>query len=227
MEMKIGPMEVQEIREAKLMWIKSARREAFPADLCILTDGKPVGIKSCLKMLTPPLDESDFLRVGRRIDQAAICYDVKHPMIIPQDHQLCRLAIMHGHKKLNHEGTEHVRNDLKLLHWILHSRCTVRKVLTDCSLCKRRRINPQPPLMASLPKDRLRVAAPFSKVGVDYLGPIMVKHLCKQEKRYGCLFTCLVTRAVHLEVVKSLETDSFINVEKIHSKMWTNIRHLF
>ena len=65
--------------------------------------------------------------------------------------------------------------------------------------------------MASLPKDRLQVAAPFSKVGVDYFGPITVKHLRKQEKRYGCLFTCLVTRAVLLEVAKSLETDSFIN----------------
>ena len=87
----------------------------------------------------------------------------------------------------------------------------MRKVLNDCSFCKRRRIKPQPPLMASLPKDRLQVAAPFSKVGVDYFGPITVKHLRKQEKRYGCLFTCLVTRAVLLEVAKSLETDSFIN----------------
>ena len=132
-------------------------------------------------------------------------------MIIPQDHQLCRLVIMDCHKKLNHEGTEHVRNDLRLLYWIPRSRSTVRKVLNDCSLCKRRRIKPQPPLMASLPKDRLQVAAPFSKVGVDYFGPIMVKHFRKHEKRYGCLFTCLVTRAVHLEVAKSLETDSFIN----------------
>ena len=65
--------------------------------------------------------------------------------------------------------------------------------------------------MASLPKDRLQGAAPFSKVGVDYFAPITVKHLRKQEKRYGCLFTCLVTRAVHLEVARSLETDSFIN----------------
>ncbi|XP_068735334.1 uncharacterized protein [Montipora capricornis] len=65
--------------------------------------------------------------------------------------------------------------------------------------------------MASLPKDQLQVAALFSNVGVDYFGPITVKHLRKQEKRYGCIFTCLVTRAVHLEVAKSLETDSFIN----------------
>ena len=65
--------------------------------------------------------------------------------------------------------------------------------------------------MTSLPKDRLQVAPSFSKVGVDFFGPLMIKHLCKQEKCNGCLFTCFVTRAVHLEVAWSLETDSFIN----------------
>ena len=132
-------------------------------------------------------------------------------MIIPQDHQLCRLVIMDCHKKLNHEGAEHVRNELRLLYWIPHSRSTVSKVLNDCSECKRRRVKPQHPLMASLPKDRLQVAPPFSKVGVDYFGPLVIKHSRKQEKRYGYLFTCLVTRAVPLEVARSLETDSFIN----------------
>ena len=66
--------------------------------------------------------------------------------------------------------------------------------------------------MASLPKDRLQVALPFIKAGVDYFGPIMVKHSRKHEKRYGFTFTCLVTTAVHLEVARSLQTDSFINV---------------
>ena len=135
-------------------------------------------------------------------------------MIIPQDHKLCRLVIMDCQKKLNHEGTEHVRNELRLLYWILHSRSTVTKVLNDCSLCKRRKINSQPALMSSLPKGRWQITAPFSKVGVDYVVRFTVKHLRKQEKRYGCLLTCLVTRTVHLEVAKSLDTDSFINAQR-------------
>ncbi|XP_068738732.1 uncharacterized protein [Montipora capricornis] len=64
--------------------------------------------------------------------------------------------------------------------------------------------------MERLPYDRLQIAPPFSKVGVDFFGPLRVKYLRKEEKRCGCLFTCLVTRAVHLEVAFSLSTDSFI-----------------
>ena len=153
--------------------------------------------------------ESRIHRLGIRNPTVGI----RNPRLawIPLHGAICRLVIMDCHKKLNHEGTEHVRNELRLLYWIPYSRSTVRKVLNDCSVCKRRIVKKQPPLMASLPKDRLQVGPPFSKVGVDYFGPLMIKHSRKQEKRYGCLFTCLVTRAVHLEVARSLETDSFIN----------------
>ena len=129
-EKKIDPLEVQAIKEVRLMWISSAQREALPADIYNLTAGKPVGSKRRLKTSTPFLDESDILWVGGRIDGAAIRYDVKYQVIIPQDHQLCRLVIMDCHKKLHHEGAEHVRNDLRLLYWIPRSRSTVRKVMT-------------------------------------------------------------------------------------------------
>lgn len=72
-------------------------------------------MESRLNTLTTFLDESVILRVGGRIERAAVCYDVKHPMIIPHDHQLCRLVMMDCHKKLNYEGTEDVRNNLRLL----------------------------------------------------------------------------------------------------------------
>ena len=52
MEMKIDPLKVQEIKRAKLMSINSSQREVFLADICNLTDRKPVGMKRRLKTLT-------------------------------------------------------------------------------------------------------------------------------------------------------------------------------
>ena len=66
--------------------------------------------------------------------------------------------------------------------------------------------------MADLPKERVTPGQPlFSHVGIDYFGPFMEKQGRSQVKRYGCIFTCLTIRAVHIEIGHSLETDSFIN----------------
>jgi len=65
--------------------------------------------------------------------------------------------------------------------------------------------------MADLPSDRLQEAPLFSYTGVDYFGPWHVKEGRKVMKRYGVLFACLVSKAIHLEVAHSLETYSFLN----------------
>ena len=66
--------------------------------------------------------------------------------------------------------------------------------------------------MADLPLDRIDPSPPFTYVGVDFFGPWLVKEGRKEVKRYGALFTCLVLRAIHIEVAVSLSTDAFINV---------------
>lgn len=58
----------------------------------------------------------------------------------------------------------------------------------------------------------------FSYYVVDYFGPFYVKEGRRQVKRYGVLFTCLSSRAVHLEVANSLTANSFINAYR--RPMW-------
>ena len=60
--------------------------------------------------------------------------------------------------------------------------------------------------MSDLPIDRVTpLQQPFTCVGVDSFGPFVVW------RGRSVLFTCLAIRAVHVEVVHSLDTGSFIN----------------
>ena len=65
--------------------------------------------------------------------------------------------------------------------------------------------------MAELPDDRVEPAPPFSNCTVDYFGPLIIKEGHKELKWYRVLFTCMASRAIHIEVAATLETDSFIS----------------
>ena len=71
--------------------------------------------------------------------------------------------------------------------------------------------------MSDISEDRLCVdEKPSTNTGADYLGPYHIKLFKKPRsnkataKRYIALFTCLTTRAVHLQIVGDLSTDAFI-----------------
>ncbi|XP_014675952.1 PREDICTED: uncharacterized protein LOC106815934 [Priapulus caudatus] len=65
--------------------------------------------------------------------------------------------------------------------------------------------------MADLPEDRVESSTPFSFSAMDCFGPFLTKKNRKEFKRYGLLFTCLCSRAVHIEFLDDLTTDAFIN----------------
>ena len=99
--------------------------------------------------------------------------------------------------------------------WVKGARSTIRRYLKECSSCKRKMAKGNDQIMAPLPSFRVtQPSRPFTNVAVDYAGPLEIKvgRGNKREKRYICVFSCLQTRAVHLEVASNLETDAFLRV---------------
>jgi transposase InsO family protein len=112
---------------------------------------------------------------------------------------------------MGHLGREAVVNELRQRYWIVGIRAVVKKTWLQCQHCKNQRAKAIPPEMGQLPTERLEVCTrPFSNTGMDYFGPMAVTVGRSRQKRYGALFTCLSTRAVHVEIAHSLDTGSAI-----------------
>ncbi|XP_014677882.1 PREDICTED: uncharacterized protein LOC106817702 [Priapulus caudatus] len=154
-----------------------------------------------------------MLRVGGRLSNAPLPDSAKHRAILPPDHHVTKLIIKHFHKITGHAGVERVLVEIRQNYWIIKGRVSVKRAVKNYIPCKKRKQPPSVQYMADLPIDRVTPnQPPFTKVGVDYFGPLKVKRARKTKvKRYGCLFTYLVTRSVHLEVACSLDTDLFIS----------------
>lgn len=165
-----------------------------------------------LRKLSPFVSEDGTWRVGGRLSKADLHFQTKHPLILPANHHGTNLVILHCHAMTGHAGIERVLAETRKKFWIVKGRATVRRVLSKCITCKKLRAQPVSQFMGNLPKDRITPnEAPFTHVGVDYFGPFLVKRARSELKRYGCIFACLTTRAIHIEVSHTLETDSFIN----------------
>lgn len=96
--------------------------------------------------------------------------------------------------------------------WMPCANSSARKIIKSCVFCRRMQSRAGEQKMSDLPQDRISPDLPaFTHVGIDYFGPIEVKRGRAHVKRYGVIFTCLVSRAVHLEVAYHLDTDSCIN----------------
>ncbi|XP_022102055.1 uncharacterized protein LOC110985381 [Acanthaster planci] len=167
--------------------------------------------KGQLYKLDPILTDDSIIRVGGRLRNAPGDTS-NHPPILPKDNHVVSLIMKHYHLESGHSGREYVLSLIRQKFWVIKARSILRKVLSSCFECRRRSVVPVQQKMADLPSDRVTPhRPPFSFVGVDCFGPFLVKQGRNQIKRYGCIFTCLASRAVHIEVLHTLDTDSFIN----------------
>ena len=211
-----GELTIDEIRNAENQIIAQAQQQAFPNEYRMLAQGKNLPHSSKLLQLRPVLDEDELVRCDGRLRYAeCLPYDTRFPIILPRGHWVTTLIVKHYHEKGYHaSGTNQTLADLSSRFWIIAAREEIRAWEKNCTECRKRKAKPASQVMAPLP--RIRVKEPlraFSKIAVDFAGPFFtIQGRGKaRQKRYLCLFTCLLSRAVHLELAFGLDTNAFLN----------------
>ena len=124
---------------------------------------------------------------------------------------VAKLLIKQYHQKFLHGNNNTVISELRQNFYITRLRKNLLTLNSRCVICCAQRAKPLAPIMAALPAGRLAYRErPFNRCGMDYFGPLFVKIGRRREKRWGVIFTCLTTRAVHLELAHSLTASSAI-----------------
>ena len=207
-ECKTVGLQPGELLKAEEKYWMLVQRDLYKKDIPLIEKGN-VGISSELKQLCPFIDSSRLLRSRGRLGKSILGYDSKHPIILNAKHSGTKLYLEHVHKKNHHEGVEYLKSIVQQRFWITGIRNCLRAIRHSCVQCRKLNAKPETPLMAGLPPERMAMKCyPFEYTGIDYFGPFEVRFLRRTLKRWCCIFTCLTTRAVHIEVAQSLDTDS-------------------
>ena len=225
-----NPFTVENVNEAEVAIFKYIQRVDFKNEMMLLDQGNERGRvriskKSPIYKLNPYMSMG-LLRVGGRLAKASLSNDAMHPVILPKRGHVTELIIRNCHERLAHAGRNHVLSLVREKFWVISANSAVRRCINKCVTCKRLRGPCMEQQMADLPGNRLIEAPPFTFTGVDFFGPFLIKDRRSNVKRYGVLFTSLVSCSVHLETANSLETSSFVNALQRFISRRGNVKEL-
>ena len=215
---------------AKIAIIKAVQNEAFADDISVLKrenketesrdqlkEQRRTLRKSNLAGLDPFLDQDGVLRVGGRLNRSSLTFEEKHPILLPKKHHVSQLIIRHYHEKvIHHQGRQITHGAVRQAgFWVINGHKEVSRMVNVCVTCKKLRGRTLTQHMADLPVDRMETHPPFTNVGLDVFGPwqIQVKKLRGRNtnaKRWGLVLTCLSSRGIHIEILHSMDANSFI-----------------
>lgn len=194
--------------------LRHSQATTFKEEMYQLQRKQPLKTRSPLLRFTPYLDEFGIIRVGGRIKNADLPTSVKHPILLSKVSNVSQLICRYIHVKYLHPGVDATFALVRQHYWIIGCRNIVRKIVFSCKTCFMQRRSTSEQLMADLPAIRLQPARCFQHCGLDYAGPVQIKLFRTRNAKIGkawfCLFICMSTKAIHIELVSDLTTDAFL-----------------
>ncbi|XP_034163934.2 uncharacterized protein LOC117598271 [Pangasianodon hypophthalmus] len=232
------PRTPDEIDQARNVILKATQKAAFAKELSALQANQAVSKSSRLWKLSPIM-EDNFICVGGRLKYSEVATAEKNPIILPKDSHISLLLIRRHHEQVKHQGRHLTEGAIRAAGlWILGGKSLINSVLHKCITCRKLRGKLEEQRMADLPSERLKICPPFTYVGLDVFGPWSVTSRRTrggqaESKRWAIMFCCMSSRAVHVEVVESMDASSCINAlrrffalrgpaKQLHSDCGTN-----
>lgn len=166
--------------------------------------------------MKPVMDEYGIIRIGGRLKNSHLNYEMKNPPIIPRGTRLAWLIMDHAHRKCRHGGVQVTAQFIRETYWLPKIRNELKQFIRQCITCVRFKPDYLDQLMGDLPSERTRPGKPFEATGVDYAGPLLVKFMDRDGKTISAhkawivVFVCFKTRGIHLDVVTDLTSAAFI-----------------
>ena len=192
-------LEFVDLEKAENFWIADAQT--------ILGDIKG------FNRLGPAIREDGVMTVGSRCEAwLNENYNNKELILLPYNHGFSKLYALHIHREGGHLGVSSTVCKIRYRFWIINVTRLVKSIVNKCVTCRKNRGRVEEQMMAPLPSQRINPAPVWFTTHIDYFGPLELKGDVNKRVRgkgFGIIFTCAVTRVVHLELSSSYNADGF------------------
>ena len=194
-EKRRGPLITEELNPVRSWWIKQVQRSGD-----IEKDREQLNLQ----------ENNEGILVCRDRIQG------EFPIYLPDTHQCTEKLVEEAHWRTLHGGVGMTMAHVRQKYWVPKLRRLAKRRIKSCYGCRKFQaiaVAKQPP--GNLPQDRTKGDHAFQVVGVDYAGPLSYRtKKGKTAKGYIVLYACSLTRALHLELTTTLETEEFLGTLK-------------
>ncbi|XP_062704069.1 uncharacterized protein LOC115264003 [Aedes albopictus] len=210
-EKRVISVTAEEMRNAEKVIFQLVQKETYSELLKQLMSKSSK--RHNLSNLAPFIGEDGLIRVGGRLKYSAIPYEGKHQVLLPEKHHVTEILVRKLHEENHHVGQGGLLAIIRERYWPVKVKSVIKKTISKCQVCGKCNPIPGTQFMGNIPESRVNPAPVFSKVGIDYAGPFMLKlggRSPKLYKAYVVVFVCMAIKAIHFEVVSNLTSDNFI-----------------
>ena len=202
----------------KKMLVKVAQHEVYGESIKLLKQHRSLPDGHPIASLSPFIDKEGTLRVGGRLRNACIPADCKNPALLPEKHIITEIIARHYHQNVCHQGGHLTHDSLRTNGFrTLNGKRFIANMIKKCFTCRKLRAGTMSQQMADLPEERVGEVPPFTNVDLDVFGPYHIQD-CKNtrastslRKRWALILVCQASRAVHVDILPSMDTSAFRN----------------